>query len=455
MPVIMEGDIGQSDHWLGIGNNLSFADKARQGISSQVFGNSARRKEVRPYKWTRILFEVSLIFVLTEGLIRRLLPSSMMNPILAVKFGIFPLLYGLLLSGRRAKVKLPAGILLFSLWGAIISLWHGSAYWATTLFGLLVNLTFIPVCLLSRALYPDRQGLRRFFTAITAFAFGAGAVAIYQSFLPSDHWMNVLMDGSAGFDGRVTSTFVFCNVFGNFTMGGTIACLAALGLAKRVTERVFALCAVLTLNAGAVFSGSRAALFGTSAIVTIVLLKSRLRVRYAVLAVLTFVVIASAGSRVSVDDLSVVEGQRAFTAEDFLSRISQEYLGEWLSHGQAVSRGWGTGWGPFTMGLESYTNALDIRESTPSTELEGGYSVMVAETGFCGLVCFLGMHVWLVRSRRPLVPWFGVAVACWSLLGNLPLCLLEVPVLSILFWAFAGLQLAQMDDNSQRCWSGR
>jgi hypothetical protein len=145
---------------------------------------------------------------------------------------------------------------------------------------------------------------------------------------------------------------------------------------------------------------------------------------------------------------------------DIGTRIQQFYFGDRLRDALEAAQGVGTGWGPFTMGIEIYSKRLGFDENVPPNYqdrggysfLEGGYSYILAETGIVGFLLFGCMHYSFVAwpRRQATMRWLGTAIGVWSLLGNIPLGLQEIPVLAVPWWFLTGLYWSTLYQSQQR-----
>jgi len=375
--------------------------------------------------------------------------------LLAVKFLYFPLVYALFISRRNVAVtpRIPTGIVLFLCWGVLISLLHALQYPLTAGFGMAVNLTFVPIAVVAGGAYRTKQDVARALYRLAVFGALVGVLSLYQSTLPSNHWLNRGMDLSDRIEERVTGTFPFCTVLGNFVMGGTIAGLATITLATKKSTKLLFGFGWLALEIGGLFSGSRAGSLGSAIILVLVLTLSTKRIKRAAQIAFLILVAVAANTFGILQIGSTKSSRRAVATEDVQGRVQQDYVGGNLGDAFGVTSGLGTGWGPYTMGISVYGERLGFKETPPSTALEGGYTYILAETGVIGLLLFLCMHSSFASGLRSqgTLRWLGPAIAVWSLLGNLPLCLQEVPVLAVAWWFLTGLYWSTLrQDESSR-----
>jgi hypothetical protein len=410
----------------------------------------------------RCALEIGLYFVLCEGFVRRLVPPDFATLLLGVKFVYFPSLYILFVLRRRvpSTPRIPLGIALFLGWGILISLLRAQDHPFTTAFGLAVNLTFVPIALLAGGVYRTRQDVAKAMLRLAVFGVLLGALAMYQSTLPVDHWLNRGMNLANGLDDRVSGTFQYPTVFGNFLMGGTIAGLAAVTVVTKKSTKVLLGIGWLAFEIGGFMSGSRMGSLGSAIILVLAAMMSTKRVRRTALiaaAVLASFVALTAGAlkiyRAELTGLNL----RATETMDLGARIQDFYFGDRLRDALVAAHVLGTGWGPFTMGIEIYSRRLGFDESlVPNYQdrggysyLEGGYSYILAETGILGLLLFVCMHYSFLSWPRSLATlrWLGPAIGIWSLLGNLPLGLQEIPVLAIPWWFLTGLYWATLHQS--------
>ena len=279
-----------------------------------------------------------------------------------------------------------------------------------------------------------------------------GALAMYQSTLPIDHWLNRGMNLSSGIEERVSSTFQYPTVFGNFLMGGTIASLAAVSIAAKRSTKLLLGLGWLAFEIGGFMSGSRIGSLGSAVILLLVLtLSTKWVKRTALIACASIIVlIAVAAVAVEIDRIELTGSNlRATETLDLGTRIQQFYFGDRLRYALDVAEIVGTGWGPYTMGIYEYSQRLGFGEYVPPniqdqggySFLEGGYSYILAETGIVGFLLFVCMHYSFAAPRRcqATLRWLGPAIGVWSLLGNMPLGLQEVPVLAVPWWFLTGL----------------
>jgi hypothetical protein len=402
----------------------------------------------------RCALEIGLYFVLCEGLMRRLVPTDTGTILMAVKFVYFPLLYLFFVLRRRvpSTPRMPLGILLFLCWGVLISLLRAQDHPLTTVFGIAVNLTFVPIAMLVGGVYRKRQDVARALYRLAAFGALVGVLAMYQSTLPVNHWLNRSMNLSNGLDERVSGTFQYPTVFGNFLMGGTIAGLAAVGVVKKKSTKLLFGLGWLAFEIGGYLSGSRVGSLGSAVILILAAILSTKWVKHAALVACTILVIlvaAATGAREIYRTELTGLTLRATDTLDIGTRIQQFYFGDRLRDALEAAQGGGTGWGPFTMGIEIYSKRLGFDENVPPNYqdrggysfLEGGYSYILAETGIVGFLLFGWMHCSFVAwpRRQATLRWLGAAIGVWSLLGNIPLGLQEIPVLAVPWWFLTGL----------------
>jgi hypothetical protein len=394
----------------------------------------------------RLFLEVGLFFILSEGLVRRIVPKLSVS-ILGFKFVYFPVLYFFFIIaglGKYVRLRLPIEMKLFLFWACLVTLWNAASHPATSALGALVNLMFIPVAYISASLYQDTASLRPFFWRLTVISGLLGILGIYQSYLPPSHWLNLAVDGSFGFDQRISSTFQFCTVFGNFAVGGEIACLASFCLAENSRKKYISVACMVLLYVGSFFSGSRIGALGTLCIIGCVFVFSTKRMRR--IAATVAVVTAIVGSAyfltrdTAESDATVLLSSRSLSVEGIGARVRQDYFGDLLQIALETSNFVGTGWGPFTIGVNPYIVRMQIDESPPVAPIEGGFVLVLAQTGVLGVILFIAMHrpFFLAPKVGPL-GWLNLAVGSWSLLGNVPLCLQETSVLAIYWWVLVGL----------------
>lgn len=402
----------------------------------------------------RLALEIGLYFVLCEGLVRRLVPPDIATVLLGVKFVYFPFLYIFFALRRRvpSTPRVPLGIVLFLCWGVLISLLRAQDHPFTTAFGLAVNLTFVPIAILAGGVYRTRQDMARALLRLAVFGALVGVLAMYQSTLPVNHWLNRGMDLSNGIEERVTGTFQYTTVFGNFLMGGTIAGLAAVSVATKKSTKLLLGLGWLAFEIGGFMSGSRIGSLGSALILVLAAALSTKWVKHTALIACSIVVIlvaVTAGAleiyRTELTGLNI----RATDTWDIGTRIQQFYFGDRLRDALGIADDFGTGWGPYTMGISNYSGRLGFDEIVPPNYqnrggysfLEGGYSYVLAETGIAGFLLFGCMHYSFAAwpRRQTTLRWLGAAIGVWSLLGNIPLGLQEIPVLAVPWWFLTGL----------------
>jgi hypothetical protein len=391
----------------------------------------------------RCAIETGLYFVLCESLLRRLVSTDTAMLLLAVKFIYFPLLYTFFVLRRNvpSTPRVPSGILLFLCWGVLISLLRAPEHPFTTAFGIAVNVTFVPIAMLAGGVYRTRQDVARALFRLAVFGALVGVLAMCQSTLPGNHWLNRGMDLSGRIEERVSGTFQYCTVYGNFLMGGTIASIAAMSVAAKKSTKLLLGLGWLALEIGGFLSGSRAGTLGSATILVLAATLSTKRIKHSAL-IAFFILVAVAASTLEIYRTELTgSSRRAIATADIGTRTREDYFGEVLANASKVARGVGTGWGPYTMGIWIYAERLGFNESFPSTTLEGGYSFILAETGIVGLLLFVCMHRSFASGlrRQATLRWLGPAIGAWSLLGNIPLCLQEVPVLAVAWWFLTGL----------------
>ena len=340
--------------------------ESRSALAEGPGGPPRQPAALRGAQWA---IELGVIFVLCEGLLRRLLPGQSMY-VLGFKFLYFPVVYAVLFTRFRPVARmrwLPSGAALFLGWGTLITLanmWQyvvpHSAWWhpAEALLGLAVDLFFVPLAFFGAMLYPTFQDRRRFFLHMTALAGVLGVLAICQSTLPATHWLNVginledagIMDrGSV----RVASSFQFCNVFGLYAAFGLLAATASIYFARNMLEAAFALGCGVLLYVGVLESGSRMGGLGSLLVLAIAVLPSGLsfkRLRIAVVGALlvgvaVFIISHLTSSRPEDPDLP-----RSQTAEDIVERTTDVYLGSTLWRAADLSYGVGFRLGPLDDG---------------------------------------------------------------------------------------------------------
>jgi len=234
-------------------------------------------------------------------------------------------------------------------------------------------------------------------------------------------------------------------------MGGTIASIAAVSVAARKSTKLLLGLGWLALVSGGFLSGSRTGILGS---VVILAVAAALSVKQTKHAALIAVISLAAASTLSIyQPQSTGPGRRAVSTEGIRERFQQVYFGEDLGSAFRVARGVGTGWGPYTMGIWIYADRLGFNESSAATVLEGGYLYIIAETGIVGLLFFVCMHSSFAAGfrRQTAWRWLGPAIGLWSLLGNIPLCLQEIPVLAIAWWFLTGLYWSTLRQNEGAC----
>jgi hypothetical protein len=402
----------------------------------------------------RCALEIGLYFVLCEGLVRRLVPPEIGTIMLAFKFVYFPLVYIFFMLRRRVPntPRVPIGIVLFLCWGVLISFFRAQDHPFTTAFGIAVNLTFVPIAMLAGGVYRTRQDVARALLRLAVFGALVGVLAMYEIILPVNHWLNRSMNLSTGLDERVSGTFQYPTVFGNFLMGGTVAGLAAISLVTKKSTKLLLVLGWLAFEIGGFLSGSRIGSLGSAVILVLAAILSTKWVKHTALIASTILVIllaVAAGARGVYRTELAGLNLRATETMDLGTRIQQFYFGDRLRDALEVSHGVGTGWGPFTMGIDIYPKRLGFDENLPPNYqdrggysfLEGGYSYILAETGIVGFILFGCMHFSFAAwpQRQATLRWLGPAIGVWSLLGNIPLGLQEIPVLAVPWWFLTGL----------------
>jgi hypothetical protein len=132
---------------------------------------------------------------------------------------------------------------------------------------------------------------------------------------------------------------------------------------------------------------------------------------------------------------------RGFALDEALQRTRVAYLSELAREAWRGGGLWGAGWGGF--GLPRFTPRLvGESDAPPAPMIEGGYAVVLFETGLPGLVLFLWMHLALLMARPAARGWrraAATAVIIWSVVGNLPQHIQAVPVLAIPWWFLVGV----------------
>lgn len=392
----------------------------------------------------RFAVEAGLVLAILEGLLRRALPQVGMA-IMAVKFIYFPALYVVWVLMRpvpRQQLRLPLAGLAWIAIGTATTLANVAAHPVASSLGFLMNLGFVPVAFIAGKLYADPEARRACFLRLAMLCGFTGALAVFQSYLPPSHWLNMTVDGSPNLiPDRVASTFQFCNTFGNFAIGGALICFAALALSPKTRSRFMSTLSLLLIIAGAWLSGSRAGFYGCIAMIAVCFPFAphkirRVAIPFALVAVA--LVVASPFSQA----VELISSGRAASTTDLSDRVTESYLGDLASQAVSLSDGIGIGWGPLTMGVSVYLDRLGINESFPDIALEGGYSLMIAETGILGLCLFVAFQFVLITQPAPFMHKFlPVGVALWGLIGNLPLNLQSIPALAIPWWFLVGMAL--------------
>ena len=243
-----------------------------------------------------------------------------------------------------------------------------------------MNLTFVPIALLAGGVYRTRQDVARAMLRLAVFGVLVGALAMYQSTLPVDHWLNRGMNLANGLDDRVSGTFQYPTVFGNFLMGGTIASLAAVTVVTKKSTKLLLGLGWLAFEIGGFMSGSRMGSLGSAIILVPAAIMSTKRVRRTALivaAVLTSFVALTAGAlkiyRTELTGLNL----RATETMDLGARIQDFYFGDRLRDALVEAHGLGTRMGPYTMGIEIYSKRLGFEENlAPNYQDRGGYSYL-------------------------------------------------------------------------------
>ena len=383
----------------------------------------------------RLLIELGIYWVLFEAVIRRALPH-LNSPILAVKFAYYPLLYLVLWPRLKRFVAFrywPAGMAFYLCWGIMITLAVDISRPIQGGLGILVNTLFAPVAFLGAAHYSDRRSIDRLLWRLTLVAGGIGALAIYQTNLTPDHWLNISMDGeNAAYRMgnqffRVTSSFQFCNVLGSFTVLGVAICYGTFRRSQTAREKQIAATCLILIYLGGVNSGSRVASIGTLLVLLCCVLMDRGGKKNAMYMVIAISLLVGTMAIVAPQRVArfVTLGQtRAFHTHNLGSRMKDLYLNETMRNAWQVGHGLGTGWGSYTIGVEKYAAAR--RDGPPLPYIEGGYSFVLAQTGIVGLFVFCYSHFALLLHSlkyRSEWAWLGVGLAAWPLLGNMSFAL--------------------------------
>ncbi|MBN1656020.1 MAG: hypothetical protein JXA30_19790 [Deltaproteobacteria bacterium] len=374
--------------------------------------------------------------------------------ILGFKFLYFPLLYLLLyrlLPWSQAIRLLPAGTLFFVGWGALLSLVKFPGHPITTILGILVNVSFIPLALLGAALYRDRVEIAALLKRWSLLSLAIGILAIVQSRLAPTHWLNISVDTvtpafvDSGFN-RVTSTFQFCNVFSSYVSLAIVIYLGWFISSIKNKSRFIAVVSLVIFYYGGLQTGSRMA--GISALICLlfsIILAGQTGkyVTYAATAiVIGFVALNLADIRIE-----ETVSDRPFVAGAAIERTMSGYLArDTLSDALEASDIWGTGWGPYTMGVWKYAPQLGGAVARTEIMLEGGYLFVLAQTGILGFFFFIWMNLSLLVSsvsRYFSFAWLGGGLAAHSIIANLPVCMQEISVLAIPWWFLVGIYYGQ------------
>jgi hypothetical protein len=407
----------------------------------------------------------ALAFLLVEGLLRKAVPP-LTTPIVAFKYVLFPgLCAAYLLSphwNHAKRLPIPFLFCAYLAYGvAVTAAWGWRWFPETHFIGAVVNLAFVPMALIGAELFSTPATTRVLMRGLVLGAAGIGLLAVVQSRLSGDHWLNVAAGDSdlqaigLGDGMRVDGGFPNVTVLGNFTMCAMIG-VSYIGLFDPDHRwRVFALFAGCLALVGGLLSGSRTGFFGAGLIALTMSLPLLLGSRelkptgagtqliylFGFLGML-FVAVPSV-----LRDSSV---SRAASSRDLFGRIDEYYFGETMRTAYDFGGVTGAGWGPVTNGVQRYVTVLGgqpYREFDNDTvqndnhRVEGGYSCLMLSVGAVGLALFVLAHGTFLNSEGLDWSWraLGLSVGGWSLLGNLPFQLQEIGILAIWWWLLAGV----------------
>ena len=177
---------------------------------------SSRRREPvrtameRDRQIVMVAVEIGLYFVLAEGLLRRAMPTAGVM-IMAVKYVWFPVVY-LLVTALNVPVNwsIHRTVSNFLLLGSCLSLIGLATHPITSLIGLATNLSFVPISCLVSSLYFRLSHWRAVVTRLAVASGIIGAIGLYCTLLPENHWLNLGVDGEVAVPGRAASCHSQC-----------------------------------------------------------------------------------------------------------------------------------------------------------------------------------------------------------------------------------------------------
>ncbi|MEZ6055213.1 MAG: hypothetical protein R3C01_00785 [Planctomycetaceae bacterium] len=402
----------------------------------------------------RVLLEATLVFLVFEAMLRRLVPYYNSH-IQAVKFIVIPLLtlnyWPEVIQGFKR-----AGVVAFlAFWivsGFTITLLNVLDYSECRALGVLINLLCIPVLGLASSAYAEYSTRVDFLRRFSWLCGAVGLIAIIQSRLSPDHWSNVSMDFESsaiavelGF--RVTSVFSHCNVFGSFVAIGALACLAAFMTSQTAMTRFSSGASLLLILGGGMLSGSRMGALVPPAVCLAACISNKRIMAKLFLPVLATSVFVGTMWLVFSDANGIANMEfdgRAFWTEEAFRRVFDMYLGDDMRNAFDEGGGLGTGWGTRTMGVRSLANAAGFDAPVEVVHIESGFAIILAQGGIVGVLAFAvmatGILVHTIR-RWPPLGWTTIGLVTYLLLGHLPLSLLELPVLATPFWMMLGVTM--------------
>lgn len=396
--------------------------------------------------------ELLLVFVVIEGLLRRLVPG-VGAPILTFKFLFTCWLLAQISRGGSLQLAwrwLPLPMVLYLLYGTVLTFVFSFDETIARFVGIAVNVLFVPLAFLAASLYSRVEELHALLVRFTLLTAIVSLVGICQLALPRNHWMVVQTDGNEAIRLtadmiRVPGTFQFCNTYSAFLVVAAAVVAGAMAFSRRAHE--FAICVFTLLLAlgAATAAGSRQGTLGVLAVVGAaalpVLFQHKfgrkivsLGVAAGAIAVLMLTWLAQTER---FDQLTAAATARAFRMEDrpgqnvLLSR-SAYYFESGLLRAFDIGNGIGVGWGVYTVGVSRFRESDVVR-----TLAEGGPATIMVETGVPGLLLIFAFVACMISNARhvpgflkPLA--FGLVMAFMA--TNVSGLMLQKSVVAIPWW---------------------
>jgi hypothetical protein len=235
-------------------------------VQTYEFGDSTERQRRAIVGLVRVLF-VLLIF---EGALRKWVAPQLANPLLFIRDPFLLAIYymGLRLQYQalRDVLLVGTGVSLLVVALALVQVGIGSVPAVVAGYGVRNYVLYLPLPFVMLATH-TREDVERLLLLLLKVSVPLGGLAVLQSFLPVDHWLNVGVGGgdvfTAGNQVRTYGTFSFTAGHGNYiTFMVPLAAGAMVFFPGHSKLGRWSVLSLISMCSAAVTSGSRGVIMG-------------------------------------------------------------------------------------------------------------------------------------------------------------------------------------------------